>query len=166
MEVLTVNVKRHFEFCSYFVPVICFCFILLSRNDGGALYRTKPHLVSSFSALKKSIRKKQRLNYLIWFFWLVYLYPPITRKRRCAMLWTNPHPLSSWPFSSWRFTFSHVNLLLVRSHQVEIIIVKRLIQGRNSVTRVRVEPRSFDQSRRKNDAFTLSTTLKRNAKGM
>ena len=139
VEEFTVNVKRHFEFCSYFIPVICFWYILLLRNDGGALYRTKPHLLSSFSALKKSIRKKQRLNYLIWFLGLVYLYPPITRKRRCAMLWTNPHPLSSWPFSGWRFTFSHVNLLLVQSHQAEIIIVKRLIQGRNSVTRVRVE---------------------------
>ena len=42
-----------------------------------------------------------------------------------------------------------LNLLLVRSHQAEIIIVKRLIQGRNNVTRVRVEPRSFDQGRRK-----------------
>ena len=52
-----------------------------------------------------------------------------------------------------------LNLLLVRSHQAEIIIVKRLIQGRNSVTRVRVEPRSFDQGRRKNDAFTYLTTL-------
>ena len=40
-----------------------------------------------------------------------------------------------------------LNLLLVQSHQAEIIIVKRLIQGRNSVTRVRVEPRSFDQGR-------------------
>ena len=46
-----------------------------------------------------------------------------------------------------------LNLLLVRSHQVEIIIVKRLIQGRNNEARVRVEPRSFDQGRRKNDAF-------------
>ena len=52
-----------------------------------------------------------------------------------------------------------LNLLLVRSHQAEIIIVKRLIQGRTSVTRVRVEPRSFDQGRRKNDAFTYSATL-------
>ena len=52
-----------------------------------------------------------------------------------------------------------MNLLLVRSHQAEIIIVKRLIQGRNNVTRVRVEPRSFDQGRRKNDAFTHSATL-------
>ena len=52
-----------------------------------------------------------------------------------------------------------LNLLLVRSHQAEIIIVKRLIQGRNNVTSVRVEPRSFDQGRRKNDAFTHSATL-------
>ena len=56
-------------------------------------------------------------------------------------------------------TSSQVNLLLVRSHQAEIIIVKRLIQGRNNVTRVRVEPRSCDRGRRKNDAFTLSATL-------
>ena len=52
-----------------------------------------------------------------------------------------------------------LNLLLVRSHQAEIIIVKRLIQGRNNATRVRVEPRPFDQGRRKNDAFTHSATL-------
>ena len=48
-----------------------------------------------------------------------------------------------------------LNLLLVRSHQAEIIIVKRFIQGRNSVTRVQVETRSFDLGRRKNDAFIL-----------
>ena len=55
-----------------------------------------------------------------------------------------------------------LNLLLVRSHQAEIIIVKHLIQGRNSMTRVRVEPRSFDQGCRKNDAFTYSATLPTN----
>ena len=37
-----------------------------------------------------------------------------------------------------------LNLLLVQSHQAEIIIVKRLIQRRNNATRVRVEPISFD----------------------
>ena len=42
-------------------------------------------------------------------------------------------------------------LLLVRSHQAEIIIVKRLIQGRNNVTRVRAEPKSYKQNCRKND---------------
>ena len=48
---------------------------------------------------------------------------------------------------------SHVALLLVRSHQAETIIVKRLIQRRNIVTRVRVEPRSCNRSRGKSDAF-------------
>ena len=52
-----------------------------------------------------------------------------------------------------------MNLLLVRSHQAEIIIVKRLIQERSNVTWMRVEPRSCDQSRRKNDAFTQLATL-------
>ena len=37
-------------------------------------------------------------------------------------------------------------------------MVQRLIQERNSVTRVLVEPRSFDQGRRKNDAFIHSAT--------
>ena len=63
-------------------------------------------------------------------------------------------PMLLWISSN----FCPLNLLLVRSHQAEIIIVKRLIQGRNNVTRVRVEPRSFDQGRRKNDAFTHSAT--------
>ena len=53
-----------------------------------------------------------------------------------------------------------LNLLLVRSHQAEIIIIKCLIQGRNNVTRVRVELRSRDQDRRKNDAFALLATLR------
>ena len=51
------------------------------------------------------------------------------------------------------------NLLFIQSLPAEIIIVKRLIQGRKYVTRVWVEPRSCDQGRRKNDAFTLSVTL-------
>ena len=36
------------------------------------------------------------------------------------------------------------NLLLARSHQAEIIIVKYLIQGRNNVTSVRVELKLCD----------------------
>ena len=52
-----------------------------------------------------------------------------------------------------------VNLLLARSHQAEIIIVKRLILRRNNVTRVQVECRPFDQDRRKHDAFTHSAML-------
>ena len=41
-------------------------------------------------------------------------------------------------------------------HQAKITIVKRRIQGRNYVIRVRVEPRSCDQGRRKYDVFTLT----------
>ena len=68
--------------------------------------------------------------------------------------------VSNDPMSRWISSKScPLNLLLVRSHQAEIIIAKRLIQRRNIVTRVRVEPRSFDQDHRKNDAFTHSATL-------
>jgi len=48
----------------------------------------------------------------------------------------NPHSLKSCPFPSFPdffFDFLSLNLLLVRSYQAEIIIVKRLIQGRNNV---------------------------------
>ena len=46
-----------------------------------------------------------------------------------------------------------LNWLLVRNHQAEILIVKRLIQEHNNVTRVQVEPRSCDQGRRKTNAL-------------
>ena len=49
-----------------------------------------------------------------------------------------------------------LNLLLVRSHQAEIMIAMRLIQRPSNVTRVRVEPRSFNQGCRKNNAFSHS----------
>jgi len=49
--------------------------------------------------------------------------------RICARLW-NCH-ISE--FSGCFSDFLPLNLLLVRSHQAEIIIVKRLIQGRNNV---------------------------------
>ena len=61
-------------------------------------------------------------------------------------------------------------MLLVRSHQAEIIIVKCLIQGRNGVTRVWIEPRLFNQGRRKQFAFThlakLPIILHSNAIGL
>ena len=56
-----------------------------------------------------------------------------------------------WEFPMFLWISSNscpLNLLLVRSHQAEIIIVKRLIQGRNNVTRVGVELRSCDLGRR------------------
>ena len=51
------------------------------------------------------------------------------------------------------------NSLLLQSHQTEIIIVKCLFQERNNMTRLRVEPRSCDDDRRKNYAFTLSVCI-------
>ena len=70
--------------------------------------------------------------------------------------------VSDDPMFLWIFSNScPLNLLLVRSHQAKIIIVKCLIQGRNNVTRVRVEPRPFNQGRRKNDAFTLRPRCRR-----
>ena len=92
-----------------------------------------------------------------------------------ANLWDDPHTfhyndyfviggiriflgVSSDPMFLWISSNScPLNLLLNQSHKAEIIMVKRLIQGRNNVTRVRVEP--FDHGRRKNDAFTHSATL-------
>ena len=47
-----------------------------------------------------------------------------------------------------------LNLLLVGSRQAEIIIAKRLVQRRNNMTRVRVKPRSYDQGRCGNDAYS------------
>ena len=65
----------------------------------------------------------------------------------------------------WIFSNScSLNLLLDRNYQAEIIIVKRLIQGRNNVTRVRIKPRSYDQDRRKKDEFALSSILPTNSK--
>ena len=49
-----------------------------------------------------------------------------------------------------------LNVLLVRSRQAEIIIKNCIIQKRNNVTRVGVEPRCCDQVRRNNNIFALS----------
>ena len=42
-----------------------------------------------------------------------------------------------------------LNLLLVRNHLAELIIINRLVYKRSNVTRVRVEPISRNQNRRK-----------------
>ena len=63
--------------------------------------------------------------------------------------------ISSDPMFLWISSNScPLNLLFVWSHQSEKIIVKRLIQGRNNVTWVLVEPRSCDQG--KNNPFLPS----------
>ena len=51
------------------------------------------------------------------------------------------------------------SLQIVQSHLAEIIMVKRHIQRRNNVTKVRVEPESCDQGCRKKDIFTISASL-------
>jgi len=65
---------------------------------------------------------------------LFYLYPPVTRKRRWRYMLDESAPAyRSYPFPRFpviSFDFLPLNLLLIRNHQAEIIIVKRLIQGR------------------------------------
>ena len=53
--------------------------------------------------------------------------------------WRNPHLLWSFLCPMFLWNFSNpcpLSLRLVRSHQAKILIVKRLIQGRNRVTKV------------------------------
>jgi len=97
---------------------------------------------------------------------LFHLYPPVTRKRRWRYILDEFAPaleFSISKFSGCFFDFLPLNLLLVRSHQAEIIILKRLIKDATTLpTRVIVEPRSRDRDhtvRRKNGALTLSATL-------
>ena len=91
---------------------------------------------------------------------MLHIYPSATERRQTLLL-NNPLNfncddyfvfgeictglgVSSGPMFLWisSFAFS-LNLLLARSHQAEIIIVNRPIQGRNyATTWVRVEPRS------------------------
>ena len=100
--------------------------------------------------------------------YLIDLYLSSTHEEATAapfILEESSPAYSGWPysrFSNQPLTTSLVHLLLVRSHQAEIIVVKRLIQEHNNVTRVEGEPRSCNQSGRKNDAFTLPVTLPTN----
>ena len=58
------------------------------------------------------------------------------------------------------FEFLSTELAACLKPPAEIIIVKRLIQRHNNVTRVWVEPRSYDQSHRKNEGFiSISASL-------
>ena len=104
-------------------------------------------------------------------------YPPVTGQRQTLNIGRSKHfslqldhfvaggirtrfGVSSNPMFPWNaFNSCPLNLLPIRRRQVEMIIVKLFIQRRNNVTRVWVEPRSRDQSRRKSDAFTHSATL-------
>jgi len=83
--------------------------------------------------------------------------------------WTNAHPLGSCPFPSFpvdSLISSQLILLLGRSQQAEIIIVKHLIQDATTyATRVRIDPRlcDYDHGRRKHGASTLSARLSTNS---
>ena len=59
------------------------------------------------------------------------------------------------PMFLWISNFCSLNLLLVRSYQAEIMIVKRLIQGRKNVTRMRVDP-AHRAIRVVDDVFSLT----------
>ena len=74
--------------------------------------------------------------------------------------WRIPHLLRSFQRSCDFFEFLSTGYAACLKPPVEIIIVKRLIQRHNNVTRIWVEPRSYDQSHRKNDGFiTISASL-------
>ena len=124
--------------------------------------------------------RKNKVGFLVWFkiylktrhfllsalFFFIDPYLSCTHEEatEAFLFWTNPHLLRSWPFSKfsgWRFDFFPRKFAACSKppSRDNVIIVKRLIQGRNNVTRVWVEPRSCDRGRRKNDAFTLSATL-------
>jgi len=85
----------------------------------------------------KHLKNKPFINLLVCLFiYLLHLYPPVTRKRR----WRESNVgrirtrLEVVRFRVFRLYLWLVplNLLLVRTHQAEIIIVKRLIQGCNN----------------------------------
>ena len=64
--------------------------------------------------------------------------------------------------SDLNFAFDFFNLLLVRFHQVEVIVVKHLIQERNNEAWVgdwELNQQPCDHGRRKNDAQNYSATL-------
>ena len=57
-----------------------------------------------------------------------YFHPPVTRKRRRRCTQDE----SRLACFRWSFASDFFNFLLVRFHQVEIIIVKHFIQGHNN----------------------------------
>jgi len=100
----------------------------------------------------------------VCFFGAFYL--PVTRKRLSIVtLWIGwiltRKGVADFQVLCWLFVFYSNNLLLVRSHQAEITVVKRLIQGRNNATRVGLEPRLCDHGQGKNGAFVLSSTCQK-----
>ena len=97
----------------------------------------KPRLWNDSALATKSVYNQQIRD----FFFIFILLP--RESDRGAMHRTNPDSLRSCPcFQVFRLNFAadFFNLLLARFHQAEVIVVKRLIQGRNNEAWVRVEP--------------------------
>ena len=119
---LTLSYRSHQKslVCfSHLAPLVLFCFTKVQSQNGGGGSMTQ---------------------------WLIDFFIFILLSRESggdAMRRTNPDSLKSLPlFPSFPVEFSSdfFNLLFAKFHQAEIIIVKHLIQGRNSETRVGVEP--------------------------
>ena len=128
--------------------------------------------------LCKNVHHKIHFERLQDFFVVVvaHIYPSVTGQRQTQTIGRSAHLSLHWLLRGWRIrtclgvsgdpmllcissNCSPLNLVLVRSHQAKIIIVKRLLQGRSNVTRVRVEPRSWDQDHHKSDTLTHLATL-------
>ena len=62
-------------------------------------------------------------------------------------------------FFRLNFASDFLNLLLVRFHQAEIIVVKYLVQGRNNELGWELNRQSCEHYRRKNDPLNHSATL-------
>ena len=76
-----------------------------------------------------------------------------------ALSFRQMYPGSVVDHFSIRLTSSCLNLLFARSHQVVMRFnVKRRIQGRNNLTIMQMEPRTFDQGRHEIDAIIFSVT--------
>ena len=74
----------------------------------------------------------------------------------------NPHLLRSFQWSNVPvnfFEFFSTEFAACLKPPAEIIIVKRLIQKHNSMTRVWVEPRSYDRAHLKNDGSIIISAL-------
>ena len=91
------------KFCP---KIFCFRHLLATRTGLVQIYQ---NCIRHFLFITICYLGSKQTQWNWWLIdWLVHLHPPITRKRRCAMLWTNPHPLRSWPFSKlscWHFDF-------------------------------------------------------------
>ena len=92
-----------------------------------------------FLCAKSLCEDSQRLTDFISF---LHFYPPVTRKDGVAAHRTNPDSLRSCTsFRVFRFNFASTSSIF---HQAEIIVVKRLIQGRNNEPWVGVEPSTLN----------------------